>query len=56
MSLTNNLFFAIMIIETKERKEKQMSRKEIKNITKELSDDKKEQKEIEKLIKKLLTE
>jgi hypothetical protein len=35
---------------------KQMSRKQIKNITKELSDNKKEQKELEKLIKKLLTE
>jgi hypothetical protein len=33
-----------------------MSRKEIKNIAKDLTDDKKEMKEIEKLIKKLLTE
>lgn len=33
-----------------------MNRKEIKNIAKDLTDDKKEMKEIEKLIKKLLTE
>ena len=33
-----------------------MSREEIKNIAKDLTDDKKEMKEIEKLIKKLLTE
>lgn len=33
-----------------------MSRKEIKNMAKDLTDDKKEMKEIEKLIKKLLTE
>jgi len=33
-----------------------MSRKEIKNIAKDLTDNKKEIKEIEKLIKKLLTE
>lgn len=33
-----------------------MSRKEIKNIAKDLTDDKKQMKEIEKLIKKLLTE
>lgn len=33
-----------------------MSRKNIKDISKELASNKKEQKEIEKLIKKLLTE
>ena len=33
-----------------------MSRKDIKNMAKDLTDDKKEMKEIEKLIKKLLTE
>jgi hypothetical protein len=45
-----------MITEQRKERIKPMSRKSIKNISKELANDKKEQKEIEKLIKKLLTE
>lgn len=45
-----------MYLESKERSENAMSRKDVKAIAKGLTDNKKEAKEFEKLIKKLLTE